>query len=88
MVNCPYCLKEIKLEASIPKTKRKELILACLTEEITLEKLYIRVRRKGYPMLKRTFHRDIFEMNASKLLRAKPIIGGKHGTTTYISRGK
>lgn len=57
---CPHCLKEIRQEKiEISRLKRFELILNSITEKAFSETIYRKVRKRGYPLSRKTFSRDI-----------------------------
>ena len=67
-------------------TKRRETIITYLTNEIRARRYYIHLRRKKvYPRGFKTFHRDLKVLQEADLLNLEIRIGGKYGTTTFVS---
>lgn len=55
---------------------------------ISLEKLFKRMKYKGYPLTRKTFTRDIKELVDRKVIKYKVIKGGKLGSTSIITINK
>lgn len=84
---CPYCNNEIPSTSySKRRIERTKFILNHITSKITLEELYRVLRKKGYPMKRRTFHRDIDTMHNNNLIKKSVVYSGKKGTYTIISQ--
>lgn len=66
--------------------KRKAKILDWLQEngKVRLERLFVYARRKGYAMNRRTFTRDINDLQSAGMLERKYVCGGKYGNTSYV----
>ena len=86
MVICPNCLTKFNQEHTyLNKIKRRELILSNLNQKIRAERLFRLCRIKGYPMKRKTFQRDLQEMNKANLLRVETKRCKKRGLTTEVS---
>lgn len=71
---CPYCLKFFKIDTTVKhKIKRKVLILNQIDKKIRKEKLFRRIRKRGYAKSRKTFIRDLQELELSKYIKL-----GKH----------
>jgi 23S rRNA pseudoU1915 N3-methylase RlmH len=53
-------------------------------KEITLEKLFVYARKRGYRMNRKTFTRDINALAREGKTRKKVVVGGASGTTTIL----
>ncbi len=84
-MKCPHCLKQITHQSWEKRRRlRRELILECLLERMTADSFYNRLIHEGYNYNRKTFQRDLKEMEHHKLLLLDIKIGGAMGSTTFV----
>lgn len=67
----------------------KDYILSYLPKQkISLYNLFDRLKRKGYPLSRKTFTRDIMELVSNGSINREVVNGGLFGSTSYISINK
>lgn len=69
-MRCPHCLKTFIYDMNLnSKVNRKVFILNNIKNKVKKETLYRRIRRKGYRKTRKTFARDLKELEISKYVK-------------------
>ena len=64
--------------------KRKKKILRLLFEPSTTEKLYRKARSNGYPMTRKTFLRDLRDLEHAQLIRIETKMNQPKGMQMWV----